>query len=279
MRTGFLSLDESDFLRIAVHLSDDFLVLSGMKSFDPPQKLHFSTKIKPGYSILLVESSIAVVSPEELSFTLIRTGESRGLANPASSTKFVAASGIYVVCGNVHGYFYVFESMFPKFWCTVLPHSPLCAHLSSARKLFAVGTDSALVLVFGLEKGRFFRLLDLHGHKPSRILISEEFGFIVVFSQNRLIGFTENGTEMYNVDFPFEVARSVTFSFVDGADFAVFSTDQNEMFVFEIFAPKPRKWAEFGFPIVDFVYSKLAHGIFTLTADGALHFGPFNPTN
>jgi hypothetical protein len=277
VENGFVFADQTQFVRILVETVDHRLVLFGLKPFDSPQKVPFSGKPIDGTSILILEAAVAFVSPEEISFTLIGSPESRGLANPARSKDFADSDGWFIVCGNADGFFYVFESMFLKFSITVLPHSPVCLRVSAARSLFAIGTDSGQVLVFNLKNGKFFRLLDLHGRKPQRILISEEFGFIVVFCKGRLIGFTENGTEMYDLEFGFEVIEYATFPFIDGADFAVFSTGQNHLYCFEIFAPNIREIANFPAPILGFTYSKSAHGIFAITKDAHLHFTQFAP--
>jgi hypothetical protein len=128
-----------------------------------------------------------------------------------------------------------------------------------------------------LEHGKFFERLSLHGTRPKDIIITDEFGFIVVFCESEIFVFTENGTEMLRRDFQFDAKRSIGFTYVDGADFVAFCDSQNELFVFEVFKLNVRQIERFSEQVLDLRYCSDTRGLFSLTSDGMMHFVPFLP--
>jgi hypothetical protein len=221
-------------------------------------------------AVLFMQHSPVFVSPSTVQFP------AQAIANPSRSADFVDCDGAWLVCGNDDGYFYAMKEELRRVSFNVLPHYPAVVTVSAARNLVCVGTTAANILVFELDTGKIFEVLEL-GAQARAIVVTHDFGFIVAFCENSVVAFTENGTEMYRKDFPYEVAACCSARTYDGRDYVVVTTAGNEIACFEAFQPEVTVVVRAPCRVVAVTYSDEMIGLCFLTEDGAFHFQPFRP--
>jgi hypothetical protein len=215
--------------------------------------------------------SLAFIRPAEIDFP------DRTVANPSSSTQFVSCDTDWLVCGNEDGYFFTFLEGIQRYSFNVLPHVPAKLKISAVRSLICIATRTGTILVYELATGKFLKLLDLKQAVLQELVVSREFGFIVAFSRDQLVTFTENGSKMYTVELKIATTLACCFDLCDGRDFALAVTEDNEVFCFEVFRPEIKLVTKFTERVMDLSYSYDLVGVVAVTGDGFFHFIPFRP--
>jgi hypothetical protein len=223
-------------------------------------------------SAVFMQGALVFVSESDLQFP------TQTIENPSHSSDFVDSNGPWLVCGNKDGYFYAICGTSKTVTFNVLPYHPSVVRVSAARNLVCVGTTSPRILVFELDTGKILEVLDLGDRLAKQISITTEFGFITAFCDGLLISFTENGTEMYRTEFPFDVTHFCSPKTFNGRDFIVFTTRTNEIAYFEVFRPTVKIVGRMGNLPTSLIYSLDMLGLCYITEDAWLHFLPFWPS-
>jgi hypothetical protein len=222
-----------------------------------------------GASALLMKHTLVFVSAATVQFP------SQTIDNPSKSSEFLDCDGPWLVCGKEDGYFYGLGPAEKPVSFNVLPHYPSVVRVSATRNLVCVGTTSHNVLVFELDTGKIFEILELGNANAYQLAITSEFGFIIAFCKGAIVAFTENGTEMYRKEFPSEAAVVHTARTFDGRDYIFIGTAQNEIAFFEAFRGDVVVVVKTVSRPAAVVYSVDLVGLCYVTEDAVLHFQPF----
>jgi hypothetical protein len=220
-----------------------------------------------------MQHCLVFVSPATVQFP------AQTIDNPSKSSEFIDCDGPWLVCGNEDGFFYGLGATQKPISFNVLPHYPSTIRVSATRNLVCIGTTSHNVIVFELDTGKIFQVLELGNANACQLAITSEFGFIVAFCEGKIVAFTENGTEMYRKDFPFAVVSAHAARTFDGRDYIFITTAANEIAYFEAFRPEVAVVVKPGRRPTAMVYSADLVGLWYATEDAVLHFHPFRPGN
>lgn len=124
----------------------------------------------------------------------------------------------------------------------------VCIASSEKFKALAIGTEKCKVIVYSLNSKEVTTIIDLCDKEPEKILITYNFGFIVIEAQKTISVFTLNGKKIGEEEINFDILEwhfsSSTFSvseidgnenkknFVRKGDFVVFMNSVNDIGVF-----------------------------------------------
>jgi hypothetical protein len=106
-----------------------------------------------------------------------------------------------------------------------------------------IGTRDGSLILNSLNKGTIVRVVDLGGAVPHLILVTNGWGFIVVYAQELNGGnseeficvFSVNGELLKKRKIDFEVVAWTTWTTMDGFDYIALADDNGKLFAFEVF--------------------------------------------
>jgi hypothetical protein len=118
-----------------------------------------------------------------------------------------------------------------------------CAAVSVPFGLIACGTRDGFLMLCSLHRRLITRVIDLGGRRPSRLLITEAWGFVVLSSKAVVDGGVTHAIEVYNVnggsirrrEIPRPVVAWAAWRSAAGFDYILFAGDQGKVMQCEVF--------------------------------------------
>lgn len=155
-------------------------------------------------------------------------------------TTSIAASGNYVVTGGTDSSLRIYNDGVLERVIPTLHDSVECVAVSHHFSAVACGCRDGCVLIYELTNGQKIREINLRGLVAKRVLISEAWGFVLVYAAR------ENGTgcfDIYSINGDFIRRRPVSFRVScwtvfqsnDGFDYVIVADKQGKVYLFEAF--------------------------------------------
>lgn len=158
--------------------------------------------------------------------------------------------------------------------CHVSPELPSCISSSQKFKIIIVGVESKKLIYFN-EHGKYIRTVEIDVI-PQKIIITNEWGFVIVQSGKTLLSLTINGTKISQENIQFEIECWTCWSSVKGFDYIICSDVYNRLSIFE-----PMRMESFA--IISLFNNKINsisvnqsfNGIFVIMQNGKIIYIPY----
>ena len=199
-------------------------------------------------STIAVDGSIFFVGaqPNEL-YRIIPAGSNISLAlRQRSSITSIASDGVWLMTANndaVISLYSIYDSSKPKFTIPSFTSSIKSCAISSSYHQAVCGTKDSTLIIASLSDSCITRVVDLKGRRPIKILITQGWGFIVVYNTDLSKGilthyitvFNINGEMVRDVEIPVPVHAWSSYMDAKGFDYIVMADDQGSIYHFEAF--------------------------------------------
>jgi hypothetical protein len=191
---------------------------------------------------------VAVIDCHKPSVALIdvTTGSRTDLRFHHSSVISVYQDAGWLVtagCDAIVNVFSPTDRTFPLFSIPLYRDEITCCAISAEFNLIASGTRDGFLILSSLERGSHVHVIDLNGKRPSAVLITGAWGFVIVTATKLEAGNLEHSISVYSVNGIFirqmviqDAAISwTTWSSATGFDFLAFATGQGKLYSCEVF--------------------------------------------
>jgi hypothetical protein len=153
----------------------------------------------------------------------------------------VAADGPYLAVTISEGFStLVFEHSILYAGIDQYRSEPVCCAVSGEFHVAVTGTKDGAILISDLTTRVITHVIELGAVLPVQILVSDSFGFVVVFAQgkgeNWIFVLTVNGEFVRKCAVPGKISVWTTWKSTDGFDFIAFALEENQkIFTCEVF--------------------------------------------
>ena len=171
-----------------------------------------------------------------LSATLINSDGSEATLSHVPRFSLIESIGKNVLCVSNKGI--VTDVIAEKELCTFLNDRVVCLAYSPKFRLVLCGTPSGQIVAHTTNDQYMFTI-DLKGLVPTKILITESWGFIVVCCRRKLLLYNINGFFIREKEIKFDVSSWTTWSDSKGFDYIAISDPDGLVFAFEAFYLSP----------------------------------------
>ena len=158
-----------------------------------------------------------------------------------------------------------------------------CCALSSSYHSFVGGTREGSLLTCSTTRGSITRIIELEKYRPKAILITDAWGFIVVYMteidggklKHLIAVYSINGELLKKKEIPKGITAWMSYSSVSGFDYVIFADEESNIYHFEAFYLEISKISFLTEKrIVKLAYKVEEQIIVAITIDGYLLFIP-----
>ncbi|OHT15010.1 Beige/BEACH domain containing protein [Tritrichomonas foetus] len=130
-----------------------------------------------------------------------------------------------------------------KYSIQTFTKSITCLSICFGFKQIVCGTSDGSLLFCSINDRSIVRVVDLDGYQPVKVLITKNWGFVVVYMtkidegklSHHLTLYSINGDLIRNVEIEHPIDRLLPYQSPDGFDYIIASDDRNNLYSFEAF--------------------------------------------
>jgi hypothetical protein len=169
------------------------------------------------------------------------------------------------------------------FWIPLFRDRVTCLAVSADFGMIATGTRDGFLVLSSLNRGTSVAVVDLKGWRPYDVLVTKEWGFVVVCSsrlergrlEHRIAVYTVNGEVVRTAQLEGKVAVAATWGSAAGFDYMIVAEEGKfrycEVFYLEFVQVKGYEWSA---PIVALRYQPKELGVVVVHESGTLVWLP-----